>query len=190
MSAMSVIEPMNVTLNDGASAVVRNAQESDAADLVIYRKRVLGETAFLATEPGDVADSVEEQSAFVHKATDDPAALFLVVLEDQQVRGLLNFRAERRRKLKHRGGFGMTVLKAHWGRGIGTALVRTLLEWAQRHPEIEKVCLSVFATNDRAIALYRKFGFEQEGRLRRSFRFDPSHYDDEILMGRFVKPGT
>jgi ribosomal protein S18 acetylase RimI-like enzyme len=42
---------------------------------------------------------------------------------------------------------------------VGTALLRTLLEWAEANPLIEKFGMEVVATNETAIRLYRKLGF-------------------------------
>jgi RimJ/RimL family protein N-acetyltransferase len=47
--------------------------------------------------------------------------------------------------------------------------------------------LAVFATNARAIGLYRKLGFVEEGRRPREVKFGADQYVDDILMYRFVK---
>jgi putative acetyltransferase len=56
--------------------------------------------------------------------------------------------------------------------------------WA-RETGIEKVILSVYPHNAAAIALYRKFGFVDEGRLARHSRKSYG-YEDEILMAAWV----
>ena len=62
------------------------------------------------------------------------------------------------------------------GRGIGTALLEDLFGWAQRDSRVKKVELRVRATNQRALALYRKFGFLEEGAFGIGwlFRTEPS----------------
>ena len=50
---------------------------------------------------------------------------------------------------------------------------------------LEKIELSVYSSNEAAIALYRSFGFEEEGRRRRGRLVDGVH-DDVILMGLFL----
>jgi len=60
------------------------------------------------------------------------------------------------------GEIGMFVAAKWRGRGVGTALVATVIDWAKAHG-LHKLTLSVFPQNDAAIALYRKFGFQQEG---------------------------
>jgi RimJ/RimL family protein N-acetyltransferase len=70
--------------------------------------------------------------------------------------------------------------------GIGTALLQTLIDWAEANPLIEKIGMAVFANNERAIRLYRKLGFVEEGRRPREMKLGPGWYVDDVLMYRFV----
>jgi RimJ/RimL family protein N-acetyltransferase len=72
------------------------------------------------------------------------------------------------------------------GRGIGTALLRTLLDWAESNPIIEKICLEVFATNENAIRLYKKLGFVEQGVGTKEVKLGPGQYVDVLWMCRFV----
>ena len=54
-----------------------------------------------------------------------------------------------------------------------------------RRRRIEKIELQVYASNRPARALYRKFGFAQEGRRIRARKLD-GKYDDVILMGKLL----
>jgi putative acetyltransferase len=80
------------------------------------------------------------------------------------------------------GEIGMMVAADWRGRGVGTALVAAAIEWA-RARDLHKLALSVFAHNDAAIALYRKFGFVDEGRLVRHVRRANGELWDLIEMG-------
>lgn len=77
-------------------------------------------------------------------------------------------------------------MAADWrGRGVGRALMDRALEWASRSP-LQKLALSVYAHNAPAIALYRKLGFEEEGRRVAEYLFPDGSYRDDVLMARFV----
>jgi putative acetyltransferase len=52
------------------------------------------------------------------------------------------------------------------GKGVGSALMRAALDLADNWLGLRRLELNVHADNERAIALYRKFGFEIEGTHR------------------------
>ncbi len=80
------------------------------------------------------------------------------------------------------GEIGMMVA-ANWrGRGVGTALVAAAIDWA-RTRGLHKLTLSVFPHNDAAIALYRKFGFVEEGRRKKQIRRANGELWDLVEMG-------
>ena len=80
------------------------------------------------------------------------------------------------------GEIGMMVADDWRGRGVGTALVAAAIEWA-RARGLHKLALSVFPHNHVAIALYRKFGFIEEGQLRQHVRRANGQLWDLIQMG-------
>jgi RimJ/RimL family protein N-acetyltransferase len=84
----------------------------------------------------------------------------------------------------HRGcaELGMGVHADHRRQGVGVALIEACLDWC-RDRGCHKVTLSVFPHNEPAIALYRTFGFEVEGRQVRHFRRRNGELWDALLMG-------
>ena len=78
---------------------------------------------------------------------------------------------------------GMSIALDYRGRGLGSALMETAIEWAGEHGA-HKVALQVWPHNEAAIALYRKFGFEEEGRLRRHYPRQNGELWDALIMGR------
>jgi putative acetyltransferase len=71
------------------------------------------------------------------------------------------------------------------GQGIGSAMLGHLLEWAAQDGRVLKVELRVRSTNERAIALYRKFGFVEEGRFRQRLRLPDGTFVDDLAMAWF-----
>jgi RimJ/RimL family protein N-acetyltransferase len=80
------------------------------------------------------------------------------------------------------GELGMLVARDWRGRGVGSALVERAIGWA-RERGLHKLSLSVFAHNEAAIALYRKFGFVEEGRRVKHFRRANGELWDSFEMG-------
>ena len=87
------------------------------------------------------------------------------------------------------GEIGMLVARDWRGRGVGSALVGAGIDWA-RAQGLHKLALSVFPHNHAGIALYRKFGFEEEGRRRRHMRRQSGELWDLIEMGLLLEPTT
>ena len=77
---------------------------------------------------------------------------------------------------------GMMVDAAWRGKGVGAALLEAGIEWA-RSVGAHKVALQHWPTNERAAALYEKFGFVEEGRLRRHYRRHSGELWDAVVRG-------
>jgi len=60
--------------------------------------------------------------------------------------------------------------------------MRVLLRFIFEQMNINKVKLNVFSFNQRALRMYQKCGFKEEGRLRQEL-FRDGEYHDIILMG-------
>jgi RimJ/RimL family protein N-acetyltransferase len=75
------------------------------------------------------------------------------------------------------------------GKGLGTRLARAAIDRAWSDG-LERIELEVFASNERAIELYRRLGFVTEGVKRRARKLD-GQYDDNVLMALMrVEPRT
>jgi RimJ/RimL family protein N-acetyltransferase len=176
-----------------ARVLVRTAAEADAAALTRHQEHMYGSNPFIVTERGEIDRSEPQQREWILKHAATPGHLMLVATRDPDPRGeilgAMLFRCADRRRTAHHGVFGISV-HADWrGRGIGTALITSLLDWAAAEPRIEKVCLGVFDANHGARALYRRLGFVEEGRTVRCFKYPDGRYADDIPMAIFVKPG-
>jgi ribosomal protein S18 acetylase RimI-like enzyme len=80
------------------------------------------------------------------------------------------------------GEIGMAVAREWRGRGVGSALLAAAIAWS-RERGLHKLSLSVFPHNTAAIALYRKFGFVDEGRRVKHYRRASGELWDAIEMG-------
>ena len=69
-----------------------------------------------------------------------------------------------------------------WGKGYGSEALRLLLRFVFHELGYEKVNLTVYEFNTRAIALYEHLGFQHEARLRSQIYADGRRWD-EIWMG-------
>ena len=67
---------------------------------------------------------------------------------------------------RHAMAIGISVRAEAQGQGVGSALMQAMCDYADRWIGLLRLELTVYVDNERAIALYRRFGFEVEGRLR------------------------
>jgi ribosomal protein S18 acetylase RimI-like enzyme len=79
----------------------------------------------------------------------------------------------------------MLVAQPWRGRGVGSALLAAAIEKA-RDEKLHKLSLEVFPHNVAAIALYRRFGFVEEGRRVKHYRRASGEFWDSIVMGRLL----
>jgi putative acetyltransferase len=88
----------------------------------------------------------------------------------------------------HAMSIGMAVPSAWQGKGVGTALMSALVDLADNWLNVTRLELTVFADNERAISLYRKFGFEIEG-THKAYALRDGRYVDAHFMARLkAKP--
>jgi len=83
---------------------------------------------------------------------------------------------------------GYWIGRAHWGRGLGTAVVQALTARAFADREVMRVFAAVHAYNPASLRVLAKNGFEQEGVLRLS-AIKAGMVIDRVLMARH-RPGV
>jgi putative acetyltransferase len=84
---------------------------------------------------------------------------------------------------RHVMTIGISVRADAQGQGVGSALMQALCDIADRWIGILRLELSVYCDNERAIALYRRFGFEIEGR-HRGYVLRDGAFVDAFAMAR------
>jgi putative acetyltransferase len=161
--------------------VVRPAVPGDAASFFELWQAVVAEGRYVRTET--IKTSVRHyRRRFRRSWTSDEAEI--VAVDGSRVIGHLNVSREESPATWHVASLGMSVAADRRGQGVGTALLDECIRWARLF-DVEKLALSVYPDNERAIGLYRKFGFVEEGRLTGHSKKSIG-YRDEIVMGLWL----
>jgi RimJ/RimL family protein N-acetyltransferase len=163
------------------SARVRPAKPEDADGVLRLFEAVAEERKHILTEPP--IDRERRARQFRETIESDDAQVFVAEADGEIVGELTAFG----RTSSRPATIGMAVAEAWRGQGVGTALMEACVEWAQE-AGVHKLSLEVFPWNEPAMALYRKFGFVEEGRLRKHYRRQSGELWDVVVMGLLLEP--
>jgi L-phenylalanine/L-methionine N-acetyltransferase len=111
-----------------------------------------------------------------------PGNISLVVEKDGRIIGNGGFERLQGRR-SHVAYLGMGLHDNFHGRGIGTRLLRELIEIADDWLNLRRIELTVYVDNARAIALHERHGFEIEG-THRDYAFRGGAFVDAYAMAR------
>ena len=161
--------------------VFRPAEPRDARRFQSFWRAIVAEGRYVRTEEAKTPTRVY-RARFRGSWTDREAQV--VALDEGRVVGHVFVQREAHPVTRHVATLGIAVAADRRGRGIGATLMGEALRWA-RSVGVEKIMLSVYPHNHAAIALYRRFGFVEEGRLVGHSR-KSSGYEDEILMAVWI----
>lgn len=159
---------------------IRPLRASDAHQINAIRRQpgVYPNTLGLPSE------RLERSERFAANVTDWDHQFVAVSAEDDNlVLGAIGLHIDSNPRLRHSGYIGISVHQDYQGKGIGKALMAAVVDLADNWLLLKRLELGVLAGNDRALELYKQFGFEVEG-IKRSAVIRNGTYADETLMGR------
>lgn len=184
---MGSIDPKYYKLKSGKEIKIRSADKNDAASIIKINISVLSEMLYMMREPEEATYTVENTSRDIENHLNNHGSMYAVAEAEGNVIGYIEFQNGGLKRTAHAGIFSMFILKEYRQLGIGKLLLGTLINWAEQNPLIEKLTLAVFSTNKRAISLYKKCGFIEEGRCPKDMKLKDGTYIDSVLMYKFVK---
>ncbi len=136
---MSFVVATTITTKSGQPVTTRSAQAEDAARLIAYGHSVLPESPNLLIEPDEFNFTEEQERQWIQEHLDGLGKVVILAEIPGEVIGCLSFENGPRRRIAHRGSLGVSVRQAWRGQGIGTALLKALIGWAEASPLIEKI---------------------------------------------------
>jgi ribosomal protein S18 acetylase RimI-like enzyme len=148
---------------------VRPARDDDRLPLALVFAAVAEERDGIGSEPP--VDVEARAASWTLDGT-------IVAVGDGEVIGSIHVAASRHGY----GEIGMAIAREWRGRGVGSALMEAAIDWA-RARGLHKLSLGVFAHNAAGLALYRKYGFVEEGRRVKQYRRQSGELWDTIEMG-------
>jgi len=171
------------TTKNGLKVVFRPEQPTDTEMLWVMFSTLSKKSAsnILPPFPRDRIESWTTEIDY-----DNVLAVVAVLTEKEdhkRIIGTTSLRFNSQKALKHKAELGLTIHDDYQNRGIGTALLKHIINVAKTK-KLKKIHLNVSAENDRAIHLYKKVGFTVEGTLHTE-SFVNGKYRDEYRMALF-----
>lgn len=171
-----------IVLKDGSTLLLRSLRAEDAQEALWVCKKTAGETLNLIRYEDEWTMTLEEETAYIRRMEDGPKSLMLGAFVEGCLAGIGSFLPSAPvDRARHRATLGISILKAYWGRGIGSALMQALID-AAKGTALEQMELEAVSTNERAIQLYERFGFEAFARHPRKLKYRDGTYADMVLM--------
>jgi RimJ/RimL family protein N-acetyltransferase len=130
------------------------------------------------------APSFASTRRFVLDSLRDGAIHLVALAGDDEVVGWCDLRPKAAATLRHSAVLGMGVVEPYRGQGVGSGLLASTIDTADARG-LRRAELVVRADNLPAIALYRRFGFVEEGRCRQYMRVGGEDHD-ALLMARLA----
>ena len=145
----------------------------------------------LESEPFAFGKAAEEHQATTVEATahrfrDTPPGDFTLGAFDRDVLvGTAIFHREIGLKERHKGRiYGFYVALAHRRKGIGRALIATIIERAKDDPSLEQILLGVATCQEAARQLYRHLGFVTYGTEPNALKVGNTYIDEDHMILR------
>ncbi len=156
---------------------IRMIASGEAQRFLELNHRLDRETKFMLLEPGERTTTVDlVQERIEHTLKQDNEAVFVVEVGNTLV-GYASVIGGRLNRTKHKASVVTGILQEYAGKGIGGRLFDTLVHWAKESP-LQRLELTVMTHNERAIALYKRYGFEIEGTHKHSLMVDGALVDE------------
>ena len=172
------------TLKNGEKLIIRETQAKDYEAVMLFLDRLSKETVFTNQYPGQPYQD-KENSIRIYEL---PTNLFLSAFaENGEIVGQISIAIN---KPGHpwtgrNASFGISILKAYYGLGLGTYLMQKIEEWARKQ-NLHRIEGLVRSTNKRGINLYLKQGFEIDG-LFHEVAFINGEWHNEYHISKILK---
>ena len=159
-----------INLNEQEKEMVRNWRNNDVIREWSYSEHII---------------SVEEHNNFMMKLKEDSRNIYWLIKSKDEYKGVVYLaRLDFNNKNGYFGIYSNPYLK-----GVGNLLEECLIKVAFDIACLHTLKLEVIEDNEKAIKLYKRFGFEKEGELK-DFVFKNGKYKNAIIMGIINRNGN
>ena len=180
-----MIREIEFTLKDGRKALIRSPKDEDIQGMLDYLYISAGETEFILRYPEECSKYTPEgEKALFDSINASETQAMLVCLVDGKVAGNCGIHWNTAIKTRHRASVAIALLKEYWNQGIGTEMLKRIIEQAKKM-KISVIELEVISDNVRGIHLYHKMGFVDIG-IYKKFFYVNGMFKDAVVMQKLL----
>lgn len=164
------------------SIAVREITVADSQALASLLTQLARETKNSLLTESEALIAGESQQERITDVLRSPNQKILVAVSQTSLVGLLGLTQGHFERNRHCCSLMIGILQSHWGQGVAGQLFDQGLTWAANRG-IHRIEVGVRENNQRAIALYERYGFNKEGVRKNALCFGRD-YENEIIMAR------
>ena len=159
---------------------IREAIPDDAEKMILYLNQVGGESNNLLYGENEFIVPVEGVKRKLAMSKESENSIVLIAIENEQIIARAELEGYYAARIRHRAKFSISVKKEYWNQGIGTEMIKRIIDQAKTM-KIRIIELEVITDNLRAISLYHKMGFTDIGIYKKYF-FVNGLFKDAVIM--------
>jgi putative acetyltransferase len=170
---------------DGREIVLRTPMWSDLDDLMAMINSLVEERADILIDEKVSRDQEIDWFSKALARLEKDEAFYMVAQVEGKVVGNSEVGRKTSGRDRHVGSLGIVIRNGYRNLGIGTEMMKTLIEQAHAM-NLKLLTLSVYATNQHAHHVYQSVGFVDAGRITKKF-FKDGQFIDEIVMAKVLE---
>lgn len=170
-------------LSDGVVAL-RRPEPVDGPHYWRMRNNLALVSSVMGFRLGVAEHTIEEWIASGGSISGDDLLLTAALVADGRPIGYV--KAYRVDRFSRHAWIGLSLFdEQDAGKGYGRRMLAQTCDYLRDYVAVRKVSLEVLASNDRALALYRRAGFVEEGRMAAQY-FTAGRFEDVLILSRFL----
>ena len=182
-----IFDEKKIILKDGTTAILKTPEIEDAETLLDNIKLTASQTDFFSRSPEDWAGfTADDEKDWIRNVRESENTLVISCFVNGQAVGSCDITFKNGSKTSHRATVGIAIQKKYWNIGIGSAMFNELIKAAENHEGTEYIDLEFVEGNDRAKALYEKFGFLIKSIKPNFFKLKDGTYQNLVYMQKYL----
>ena len=164
--------------------IIREAVSDDAEKMILYLNQVGGESDNLLHGENEFLVPIEGVKRKLAMGKESENSIVLIALENEQIIARAELQGYYAPRIRHKAKFSISVRKEYWNQGIGTEMLKRIIEKAKKM-KIRSIELEVISDNVRGIHLYHKMGFIDIGIYKKYFYVNET-FKDAVVMQKLL----